>query len=311
MTRRMRRSLWSMFAALAVMVGAAAIAWACTPQAIIYLGPSSTGPAGSTITVTGKGFIPGPVEIRMDSGAPLATATGPDFSVPVRIPAAKPGVYYVNAVAYAPDLTVAGQASRALQIKAPAPERQQPVPPRQPAPPHERTHATPKQPAVHDQPAAPVETPVTAAAPVTKPVAKRAKPAARPAAPRALPDPRGASPTVPPPRKLWNAPASASPSLDAKSTSDDAGATLVVGIVLVSLGLAGLGGVGYALVRAPSRPPAPEAAKRALPIPDAEQQVVSLEDELQELIATSSARAALETSGSDQVPPRETAESPS
>lgn len=210
MTRRVRLSLSSLFAALAVAVGATAVAWACTPQAIIYLDPSSSGQAGSTITVTGKAFIPGSVEVRMGSGRPLATATGPDFSVSVRIPAAKPGVYYVKAVAYRPDGTIAGEASRALRVKAPAPEREPAVPTQQPAPRRERTQATPKQPAIDDQPAAPVETPapapadaepagadpVTAAAPVAE-TAKQPPAATRPAARQVPPKSRAVSPPAP------------------------------------------------------------------------------------------------------------------
>lgn len=324
MTRRVRLSLSSLFAALAVAVGATAVAWACTPQAIIYLDPSSSGQAGSTITVTGKAFIPGSVEVRMGSGRPLATATGPDFSVPVRIPAAKPGVYYVKAVAYRPDGTIAGEASRALRVKAPAPEREPAVPTQQPAPRRERTQATPKQPAIDDQPAAPVETPapapadaepagadpVTAAAPVAE-TAKQPPAATRPAARQVPPKSRAVSPPAPAARALWSPPAQAGPSLTAAPAPDDAGALPVVGMVLVALGLAGLGGFGYALMRVRSRPPAPEPTNHGAPaISESVTRVVTIEDELQELIAAGSARAEPEESGNDKTSPRETADSP-
>jgi len=142
-SRRVRRSLLSVFAALAVVVGAAALAWACTPQAYLYLSPSSiapsaapggtASPAGATVTVTGKGFVPGPVAIHLDSGPALATATGPDFSIQVQLPAMAAGVHYLRGVAYQPDGVVAGDASRALLVRAAPTEEQTEAPPPQPA----------------------------------------------------------------------------------------------------------------------------------------------------------------------------------
>lgn len=331
MTRKVRRSLSCMFAALSVLVGAAAVAWACTPQAIIYLGPSSTGPAGATITVTGKGFVPGPVEIRVDSGRLLATATGPDFSVRVRIPATEPGVYYVNAVANKPDGSVAGQASRALRVKAPAVKDQKPAPRQQPAPPREGTEdpATPNERAPAEQPtadvkrAAPTESPAPAAADptsaVTDPViartpaadtaAKRPKPAARPATPQELPSPRT---TAPPLRELWGAPAPAGTGMDAAPKGTDAGLGLAVGVVLIALGLAGLGGVGFVLLRGNSRQPAPEqTTQEALPVPVPETRVLTIEDELQELIEARAGTVDPGPAESEQASPRDTADSPS
>lgn len=118
MSRRVRRVVITSFAVLAGAVGLAALAWACTPSAYIAIGPGSGAP-GSSATVTGKGFVPGPVDIRWN-GAALATATGPSFSVDVTIPSASPGVYYIQATATA-EGTVAGQASRAFRVSgAPA-----------------------------------------------------------------------------------------------------------------------------------------------------------------------------------------------
>ena len=320
-----------MFAALAVMVVTAALAWACTPQAIIYLGPSSTGPAGSTINVTGKGFTPGPVEVRMGPGRPLATATGPEFSIPVKIPAAEPGVHYVTAVAYKPDGTEAGQATRALRVKAPAVKDQKPAPRQQPAPPREGTEdpATPDERAPAEQPtadvkrAAPTESPVPAAADPTSAVAdpviartpaadtaaKRPKSPARPATPQELPSPRTASPPL---RELWGAPGPAGIGMDAAPKGTDAGLGLAVGVVLIALGIAGLGGVGFVLMRGNPRQPAPEeTTPEALPIPLPETRVLTIEDELQELIEARAGTVDPGPAESEQASPRDTADSPS
>lgn len=110
---------------LAVGLSAAALAFACTPQADIYMDPD-TGAAGSRTTVEGIAFVPGaPVEIHWGSasGPLLATATGWKFSVPVTIPAdASDGVHYIVAVGYT-DATrskVAGKASNAFMVPVPA-----------------------------------------------------------------------------------------------------------------------------------------------------------------------------------------------
>ena len=92
---------------LAVVLGAAALAWACVPQGSLVVNPSA-GPGGAQATVTGRGLNPGPVDIRWDgAGADrprLATAVGPDFNnVPITIPADTPGYHYVVAVGPNPD----------------------------------------------------------------------------------------------------------------------------------------------------------------------------------------------------------------
>ena len=77
-----------MLAVAAVVVGAASLAWACTPQAQITLSPQEGAP-GSTVIVRGSQFVPDqPVQIYWgsSSGTPLGQATGPSFSKAVTIP---------------------------------------------------------------------------------------------------------------------------------------------------------------------------------------------------------------------------------
>lgn len=84
------------------VVGLAAVAWACTPNANIILYPKS-GQAGDIIRVEGNQFVPGEtVHVRWNGaqGEHLVTTTGPTFSEKVQIPEdAADGVHDV--VAYA------------------------------------------------------------------------------------------------------------------------------------------------------------------------------------------------------------------
>lgn len=82
----------------AFALASASVAWACLPQAIFTIGPSKGAP-GTTATASGSGFPAGPIEIRWESrtGEHLATAVGPSFSVPIKIPSATPGNHYVLA----------------------------------------------------------------------------------------------------------------------------------------------------------------------------------------------------------------------
>lgn len=97
-----RRPLLVLFWALAIVIGGATLAWACSPQAGFELQPAAGAPLAE-FTAEGYGFTPGtPVEVRWDSatGPLLATATGPSFSVAVTVPAdASSEVHYVVAVA--------------------------------------------------------------------------------------------------------------------------------------------------------------------------------------------------------------------
>jgi len=78
-----------------IVLASASLAWACSAQANIFVNPPAA-PAGTTVTVSGGQFLPGPVEIHWNStaGPVVGTTTGPDFSTAVQIPAnAPPDVY--------------------------------------------------------------------------------------------------------------------------------------------------------------------------------------------------------------------------
>jgi hypothetical protein len=81
---------------LGAVLATCSVAWAAA--ASFSVSPSS-GPGGTTVQATGSGFPSAPVEIRWGShhGTLLETALGPDFSVPVTIPTAAPGIYSLSA----------------------------------------------------------------------------------------------------------------------------------------------------------------------------------------------------------------------
>lgn len=89
---------------LLVLILVAGGAWACVPQPFVFLEPASSGPAGSEVTVQGLRFGEPDIEIRWQTpdGPTLTTATGTDFSVPVIIPQAPPGLYALLVIARAP-----------------------------------------------------------------------------------------------------------------------------------------------------------------------------------------------------------------
>jgi len=124
MSRTARRTVMGVLSALAVVVGGAGLAWACTPSAYIFLSATG-GSSGTTINVKGKEFAPGPVEIQWN-GVPEAqptVANGPNFSVPVAVPDVEPGVYYLQATAVDDFGGIEGQATRAFKVSVPAGER--------------------------------------------------------------------------------------------------------------------------------------------------------------------------------------------
>ena len=107
MRRRLQRMTLVLVGVLAVVLGAAALAWACVPAAGFTLSPNR-GPAGATVTATASGFPNDvrDVEIRWaDDNRVLSTvATQPQgeqgrgFTTSVTIPAdAAPGVHFVIA----------------------------------------------------------------------------------------------------------------------------------------------------------------------------------------------------------------------
>lgn len=107
-------------AALAVTaLAGASVAWACSaqPQAGIN-GGQTTGPVGAQLTVTGRDFGHGPVQVRWNSksGQLLGEGQGPSFAVAITIPQAPTGVHYI--VAFEPVGT--SSASLAFEVIAPA-----------------------------------------------------------------------------------------------------------------------------------------------------------------------------------------------
>jgi hypothetical protein len=87
------------FSAAALVLGGAALSWACTPQAYITISPNSGAP-GSSATVKGEHFANAPVQIRWGSasGPVIGDGDGPSFTEAVAIPNVEEGVYYVVAV---------------------------------------------------------------------------------------------------------------------------------------------------------------------------------------------------------------------
>lgn len=98
-------------------------AWACVPfpQALATLQPQSSGPPGTEVTVHGLGYDKGPIEIRWNAldGPRLASATGPDFSVPVTIPEAPDGLYSVVVLSRAQDGSIGSAGSTPFQVISP------------------------------------------------------------------------------------------------------------------------------------------------------------------------------------------------
>lgn len=138
---RMKLGVLSGATAAAVVLVAAALAFACTPQAEISLTPS-VGPAGSTITVAGSGFSSrgGPVEVywKSRSTAPVATAE-PDLtgrvSLSFVVPPDTQGGYYTVVAIQNP--AYPARAVFHVPGAAPAPEpapRPEPAPQPEPAP---------------------------------------------------------------------------------------------------------------------------------------------------------------------------------
>ena len=109
---------------VAILLGGASLAWACTPDASLYSEPDY-GPAGSTVTVHGAGFREAPVQIYWNSasGARLATAEGPNFSTQVTVPEATPGNHVIYAVSYGEDGAVAGSARSGFEVTGPDGQR--------------------------------------------------------------------------------------------------------------------------------------------------------------------------------------------
>ncbi len=121
----MRARTLALMVMVTAVVGTASFAWACTAPSATNNLSSQIGAPGSRITVTAANFgaTAGPREIRWNSisGPLLATAEGADFSVPVTVPAdAKPGVYYIVALARGADGGFEAKVSQTFEVTASA-----------------------------------------------------------------------------------------------------------------------------------------------------------------------------------------------
>lgn len=89
---------------LAAVFVSAAVSWACSFAPYIPPGSGGVSPnrgaEGTVARVSGRAFRPGPIDVRWNAtdGPVLATTEGPEFSVQVTIPSARPGVYSIVAV---------------------------------------------------------------------------------------------------------------------------------------------------------------------------------------------------------------------
>lgn len=91
-------SYFLVFTVLLVVLATTSVALACVPLAtLVSLEPSSSGAAGSRVTVQGLGFDANPIEIRWNGpdGPELGNSVGPNFSVPITIPEVPEGLYTV------------------------------------------------------------------------------------------------------------------------------------------------------------------------------------------------------------------------
>lgn len=128
-TRRLgRAALFSLmvgYGFLGVILGGASLASACVPQPnLVVVQPRSSGPPGSEVIVEGVGLDPGPAEVRWNgAGGPLlAEASGPSFSVPVKIPEALPGLYTVVVVSRETGGGIGNTGTVAFQVTGPGME---------------------------------------------------------------------------------------------------------------------------------------------------------------------------------------------
>jgi hypothetical protein len=160
-------------ATAAVVLGGAAVTWACTGQGSIMLSPAS-GPGGTVVTVKGTGFGANPVEVRWGSASStsplLGTAPNGNFAIDVKVPDAPSGVYYIVAVpTTTPEGTERAPGSEAFTVTVPVaeptPVTAAPQPqPAQPQPQPQTQALQPQQEA--QQPAqAPAAQPVASPAP--------------------------------------------------------------------------------------------------------------------------------------------------
>ena len=94
-----RSGIVALVGSIAAVVAWAGVAWACTAVAEVEI-VGDAGRPGSQTVVKGRLFESGPVQLRWNSkdGPLLATATGPEFVMPVTIPDVPAGVSHIVGV---------------------------------------------------------------------------------------------------------------------------------------------------------------------------------------------------------------------
>jgi len=105
----------------AAMIGTAGVSLACVPQPLVTVQPRATGPSGTRATVEGIDFGDGsPVEIRWNgaTGPMIGAATGPQFSVEVKIPDTAAGLYGLVVLARSQDGGISSAARSAFEVLA-------------------------------------------------------------------------------------------------------------------------------------------------------------------------------------------------
>lgn len=115
----------------AVLAAVAAAAWACGPQAGLFINPA-TGAPGSAVTFTGVNFTPGlsVTIVGPDSmQTPATVGSGGGFAVAATIPDVAPGVYVVFARGMTPDGYEVRSSPAVLEVTAPPPPAPPPPPP--------------------------------------------------------------------------------------------------------------------------------------------------------------------------------------
>lgn len=113
---RLRRStLFTATLGVLVLTLLEAPSWACAPQPFVTLQPGASGPPGTAITIAGRNFGSGIVEVRWNAfdGSLLASTQGPEFTASASIPQAADGLY--NLIIFRRDV----DNSAGLSISAP------------------------------------------------------------------------------------------------------------------------------------------------------------------------------------------------
>lgn len=109
------------FAPVALALLVTSTAWACFPFPMVTVAPHASGPSGHEVTVKGVDLGEGTVEVRWNAmdGLLMATASGPNFNLPVRIPEAVDGLYTLVVLTRGPDDGVRVKAAAQFEVVSP------------------------------------------------------------------------------------------------------------------------------------------------------------------------------------------------